>query len=96
MAKMAKKKETGTPWETFTVKWRAPIFGTEGTQYHPEEITMLVSTQGGRDDAIAACREYHPGGLIVSSSSRLEVSAGVEVRLDKPKEEPTPSKKKKK
>ena len=72
------KKTTG--WETFLVAYQTPAFGTDGL-YSKEIKRMLVSTQGGVNDAKAACMKYHPGCRVVVAIDRLSVLGGLETEL---------------
>lgn len=72
--------EQTTGWETFLVAFQMPVFGTEGL-YHKEIKRMLVSTQGGADDAKEACTKYHSGCRIVVVLDRLSRSGGLEEEL---------------
>lgn len=82
-------------WELFHVRYRMPLFGSEGKEFRPEVMEMMVSTQGGRDDAKAACIKYHPGCKVVNVCSHIEELAGVNVSLAPKKVSSTKSKKKK-
>jgi len=72
------KQTTG--WETFLVAFQLPAFGTDGL-FNKETKRMLVSTQGGRGDAKAACIKYHPGCRIVIILDQLSRSGGLEEEL---------------
>ena len=65
-------------FEIFTVKYRLPVFGTEGREFHPEMHEFMVSTRGGRKDAEAACKEYHPGCKIELVMTRMETLCNLE------------------
>lgn len=63
--------------EIYTVKYQIPKFGSEN-EYQDELKTMMVSTEGGPNDAKAACKQYHPGCRVVAVISRMESLAGLE------------------
>ena len=65
-------------FEIFYVKYQLPKFGTEG-EFQEEEHLFIVSTCGGRKDAIKACESYHKNCRVVSAQSRLEELCGVKV-----------------
>ena len=82
-------------FEIFTVKYRLPVFGTEGREFHPELHEFLVNTKGGRKDAEEACRKYHPGCKVELVMTRMETLCNLEGTLMTAKQKQTAKTKKK-
>ena len=82
-------------FEIFTVKYRLPVFGTEGREFHPETHEFLVSTQGGKKDAEEACKKYHPGCKVELVMTRMETLCNLEGTLMTAKQKQTANTKKK-
>lgn len=61
-------------WEIFTVKYRLPVFGSEG-EYQKETHIMIVQTKGGAEDAKKAAMQYHKGCKIDAVLDRLAAAA---------------------
>jgi hypothetical protein len=64
-------------WELFHVRYLMPVFGSEGKEFNPHVHEFMVSTQGGKADAKAACMKYHAGCKIINICNHLEELAGV-------------------
>ena len=69
--------KTKGKWEIFYVRYLNPIFGTEGREFSKDVHMFLVSTQGGIEDARAACERYHSGSKIISIVDKLSEAAGL-------------------
>ena len=61
-------------WEIFTVKYRFPVFGSDG-EFQKEVHTMMIQTKGGAEDAKKAVLQYHKGCKIDAVLDRLAAIA---------------------
>jgi len=66
----------GSKFEIFNVTYLTPRFGAEG-EFNPQEWHMMISTQGGKEDARAACEQYHKGCKVINVTTQMEDIAGV-------------------